>query len=112
MIKRMIEDDSIVCWSSAPVATEVNGEIVLMNMDRDCCYALGTTGSEVWRKIATPIHVHELCRQLNLEYSAPLETILFDVRGMLTGLLKEKLIEILPSASGELLQSDSEDFTD
>ena len=52
-----ISQDSIVCWSNAPVATEVNDEVVLMNLERDRCYGLGSTGSDIWRRLASPIRV-------------------------------------------------------
>ena len=59
-----ISTDSIVCWSNAPVATEVNDEVVLMNLERDRCYGLGSTGSDIWRKLRSPIRVSELSSQL------------------------------------------------
>ena len=67
-----ISEDSIVCWSSAPVVTEVNREVILMNLDRDRCYGLGNTGSDIWRRLSSPIRVSELARQLREAYdSAP-----------------------------------------
>jgi Coenzyme PQQ synthesis protein D (PqqD) len=96
MLEPTIESHSIVCWSKTPVATEINGEIVLMNMDRDRCYGLGNPGSEVWRKIREPIEVSELCRQLESMYSAPIDTIQRDVLKMLQELAAEDLIELRP----------------
>ena len=49
-----IGPDTIVCWSGAPVATAVNDEIVLMNLERDRCYGLGATGSDLWRRLEKP----------------------------------------------------------
>ena len=63
-----ISSDSIVCWSSAPVATEVNDEVVLMNLERDRCYGLGTTGSDIWRKLKLPIRVSDLSTELSQIY--------------------------------------------
>ena len=37
MNEPQIAEDSIVQWSAEAVATEVNDEVVLMNMERDRC---------------------------------------------------------------------------
>jgi hypothetical protein len=42
MSETEIGRNSIVCWSSQAVATEVNGEVVLMNLVRDRCHGLAT----------------------------------------------------------------------
>jgi Coenzyme PQQ synthesis protein D (PqqD) len=89
-----ITEGSIVCWSSAPVATEVNREVVLMNLDRDRCYGLGLTGSDIWRKLSLPIQVSELARQLRLEYDAAPGEIESDVLRTLKQLAEEGLIEV------------------
>ena len=53
-----IGQDSIVWRSESPVATEVNEEVVLMNLERDRCYGLGSTGSAIWHKLRKPIQAH------------------------------------------------------
>ena len=85
---------SIVCWSTAPVATEVNGEVILMNMDRDRCYGLGSTGSDIWRRLSAPIRVSELCLQLLKEYDAEPGEIEADVLRVLQEFAAEGLIEV------------------
>jgi len=89
-----ISQESIVRWSSAPVATEVNDEIVLMNLDRDRCYGLGDTGSEIWRRLRLPIRVSALSRQLEEEYDSAPGQIESDVLKTLRHLAAEGLIEI------------------
>jgi hypothetical protein len=89
-----ISEGSIVCWSSAPVATEVNHEVVLMNLDRDRCYGLGLTGSDIWHKLSSPIQVSELARQLRREYDAAPGEIESDVLRTLKQLAEEGLIEV------------------
>ena len=46
-----ITAESVVSWSEAPVATEVDREVVLMNIGRGRCYGLGEAGSSVWRRL-------------------------------------------------------------
>jgi hypothetical protein len=88
---------SIVRWSSAAVATEVNNEIVLMNLERDRCYGLGSTGSDLWRRLRAPIQVSELFLQLEGEYESPPGQIESDVLRTLREFAAEGLIDVLPA---------------
>jgi hypothetical protein len=89
-----IKPETIVCWSSAPVATEVNNEVVLMSLDTDRCYGLGTTGSEIWRRLREPIRVADLSLQLADEYESAPGQIEADVLNTLQQFADEGLIEV------------------
>jgi hypothetical protein len=93
-----ISSDSIVCWSSAPVATEVNDEVVLMNLERDRCYGLGTTGSDIWRKLKSPIRVSDLSTELSQIYDSAPGQVEADVLRTLKEFAAEGLIEVTPAA--------------
>ena len=99
MKETAIGQDSIVHWSAEAVTTDVNDEVVLMNLVRDRCYGLGSTGSDIWRKLREPIQVAELVVQLQIAYEAPPGQIESDVLRTLTGLAAEGLIQI--SGAGE-----------
>jgi hypothetical protein len=94
MSGKEISQDSIVCWSSAPVATEVNDEVVLMNLERDRCYGLGSTGSDIWRRLASPIRVSELSSQLRQTYDSAPGEIEADVLRTLKEFAAEGLIQV------------------
>ena len=94
MTTEPIQLDSVVCCSSAPVSTEVNDEIILMNLERDRCYGLGSSGSEIWRRLRNPIRVSELVTQLNEMYEAEPHRIESDVLHTLREFAAEGLIEI------------------
>lgn len=89
--------ESVVSWSEAPVATEVDREVVLMNVGRGRCYGLGETGSSVWRRLGSPIRVDDLCRELMLEYQADAEMLRKDVLALLEQLQEEGLIRVIRS---------------
>jgi hypothetical protein len=86
--------DTVVCWSGVPVATEVNDEVVLMNLERDRCYGLGVTGTDLWRRMRTPVQVSELWAQLQAEYDAEPGQIEADVLKTLRQFADEGLIEV------------------
>jgi hypothetical protein len=89
-----IGQDSIVHWSTEAVATEVNDEVVLMNLVRDRCYGLGNTGSDIWRKLREPIQVSDLVTELQTTYEAPPGQIESDVLRTLREFAEEGLIEV------------------
>jgi hypothetical protein len=89
-----ISASSIVRWSATAVATEVNDEVVLMNLDQDRCYGLGTTGSDIWRRLGQPIEVAELLTQLEASYQATPGEIHSDVLRTLQQFASEGLIQV------------------
>jgi coenzyme PQQ synthesis protein D (PqqD) len=90
-----ITAESVVSWSEAPVATEVDREVVLMNVSRGRCYGLGETGSSVWRRLGSPIRVDDLCRELMLEYHADLDVLVKDVIALLEQMQQEGLVKVI-----------------
>lgn len=93
-----IRQDSIVCWSKSPVSTEVKDEVVLMNLERDRCYGLGDTGSDIWRRLNSPIQVAELSAQLQRDYDAAPGVIEADLLRTLREFAAEGLIEVRTAA--------------
>lgn len=93
--ERPITAESTVSWSEAPVATEVDREVVLMNISRGRCYGLGETGSSIWRRLDSPIRVDDLCRELMLEYTADPEVLMTDVLALLEQMQEEGLVKVI-----------------
>ncbi len=93
-----ISQDSIICWSTVPVATEVNDEVVLMNLERDRCYGLGSTGSDIWRMLKSPIRVSDLSTQLRQSYDSAPGEIEADVLRTLKEFAAEGLITVRDAA--------------
>jgi len=93
-----ISQNAIIHWSAEAVATEVNDEVVLMNLERNRCYGLGGTGSEIWRRLGEPIPVSELLTQLQMVYDAPPGQIESDVLRTLGEFAAEGLIEVCPAS--------------
>ena len=89
-----ISRDSIVRRRPETVATEVNDEVVLMNLERDRCYGLGSTGSDIWRRIREPIEVSELMTQLLAAYDSAPGQIEADVLRTLNQFAVEGLIQV------------------
>jgi hypothetical protein len=90
-----ITGESLIAWSEVPVATEVDQEVVLMNVGRGRCYGLGEAGSSVWRRLASPIRVDDLCRELLLEYRADRDVLERDVLALLEQMQEEGLVKVI-----------------
>jgi hypothetical protein len=93
-----ISRNSVVHWSADAVATEVNDEVVLMNIERDRCYGLGSTGSDIWRRLREPIQVSELLAQLEAIYDSPGGQIEQDLLRTLEQFASEGLIDVSAAA--------------
>lgn len=94
MPESQIHGNTLISWSANAVATDVNDEVVLMNMERNRCYGLGATGSDIWRKLSSPIRVSDVISQLRDEYEAPEGSIEADVLTTLAELHSEGLVQI------------------
>ncbi len=76
--------------------TEIDGEIVLMSMDRGTCYGLDRIGSDIWRTLQTPITLAQLQDECSQRYSGDPGTIRTDVSRLLSELVSEQLVEPVP----------------
>jgi hypothetical protein len=85
---------SMVCHMPKPVAANVAGETVLMNLERNRCYGLGEIGSEIWSRLTLPVPVTDLVEHCSQRYEALPGVIEHDVLQMLNQWAKEGLIQI------------------
>jgi hypothetical protein len=92
-----VELTSLVCHAPNPVAADVAGETVLMSLERNRCYGLGEIGSEIWKKLRSPVCVGDLIAGLSREYEAAPDVIEQDVLDLLTQLADEGLITVCPN---------------
>jgi hypothetical protein len=88
-----ITEASIVTRRADILQAEVAGEVVLMSVERGQYYGLDPVGSEVWRRLAEPVPVAELCRQLLQQYDADPAVVLRDLLELLQRLSAERLID-------------------
>lgn len=85
---------STVCHTANPVAAEVAGETVLMSLERSRCYGLGNIGSEIWKRLQSPVRVSDLVASLREEYDAAPGLLEQDVLDLLSTLAGEGLIQV------------------
>jgi len=89
-----LADDVLLSRVDGHLEAEVNGEVVLMSVERGTYYGLDDIGSDIWRRLAQPATFAELCRGLAVSYDAGPEVIARDVETLLVKLRDEGLIKI------------------
>lgn len=81
------------------VASELDGETVVMNLARAAYYGLDATAQRIWTLIAQPCSVADLCDTLVSEYAVERKTCEQEVCAFLSELNKEGLIRIISATS-------------
>ena len=85
--------DSMLCRCTEPLAAEVDGEMVLMSIERGNYYGLDSIGSDIWHRLEQPVRVSDLVAALATDYDGDASVIECDVLALLTKLLENGLVE-------------------
>jgi hypothetical protein len=86
--------DSIVVQKPDQLAAEIRQEVVMMSVARGEYYGLDAIGSDIWRRIATPIRVADLCRELAGSYDGDAVAIRAEALAFLQKLADKGLLDI------------------
>jgi hypothetical protein len=85
---------AIVAVKDGVLAADVGDEIVLLDMASGQYCNLQDVAAEIWKKLASPLRVAELCAQLGEAYDAPPERIEASVVAYLGQLAERGLIDV------------------
>lgn len=77
------------------VETEIDGEVVMMSLERGNCYGLDSSAARIWRLLETPMSVAVILETLTREYAVEPEECRTEVLAFLEQLQQENLIEIV-----------------
>ena len=89
-----IKLSSVVVWSQDPLAAEIDGEIALMSVSSGRYFGLDVTGSDVWRQLAQPVKIADLCASLSARYRSEPGTIEHDVLKLIAKLHERQLVKV------------------
>ena len=76
------------------LATEVDGETVLMHVERGQYYGLARTAHMIWELLATPLTFEQLCALLEQRYAGPPEVIAADSRRFVQKMAEQTLVAL------------------
>jgi hypothetical protein len=85
---------SLVKSASDLVSAPVDGEVVILSVERGSYFGLDEIGSEIWQRLETPVRVDALCDALAAQYDADRPTIERDVLVLLESLVAEGLVSV------------------
>jgi hypothetical protein len=89
---RTIADATIISRSPSVLIAEVDGEIVMMSIERGRYFGLDHIGSDIWKRIESPCSFATLIDGLAADYEAERAAIVTDVQSLLGHLAKHDLV--------------------
>lgn len=89
--------DFIVASGSTYLSTNVNGELVILNLMDETYYGLVGVGARVWELIQQSRTFAELVEQISRDYDVEPNRCEIDVRTLLVNLASKSLVEVRPA---------------
>lgn len=74
------------------IATEMDGDLVMMSIEKGQYYGIGGIGSRVWTLLETPMSIAELARVIQQEYEIDAATCQADLLTFAQKLLEHGLV--------------------
>jgi hypothetical protein len=90
-----ITEKTVVVRAEGLLVSTVNDELVMVSLARGYYYGLDNAGVEIWKQLATPLSVAELCERLTRRYDVALESCRADVLRFLQELQAEQMIQVV-----------------
>jgi len=84
---------TMVVRSDGIIEAEIENEIVALNVEKGTCYGMNPVGSRIWRFLADPIRIDDICAKLLAEYKVEPGACEREVLDLLEELRAEGLIQ-------------------
>jgi len=89
-----LSHSTLLTRSDDILSADLDGETVLLKIERGAYFGLDDIGGEVWRLLETPLAAGELYGALSGRYDADMATIENDLAPVLVEMLDEGLIRV------------------
>jgi Coenzyme PQQ synthesis protein D (PqqD) len=89
-----ITDATLISRSPTVLTAEVDGEILMMSIERGCYFSVNDVGLDIWRRLDPPCSFADLIDGLAADYDATKATIVEDVRALLNRMLTEDIVRV------------------
>lgn len=94
MTTHPIPDDSVVSRRTDLPTQELDGDLVMADVQAGQFYGLGGSARRIWELLKTPSTLSALCKTLTAEYDVPMDECRADVQEFLGQLVKAGLITV------------------
>lgn len=86
--------ETVLAQREGNIASDMDGEKVMLNVKNGKYYNLGEVGGEIWSALDTPSTVKEVAARIQEIFEVPAEIAQQDVLAFLQSLLEEDLVAI------------------
>jgi Coenzyme PQQ synthesis protein D (PqqD) len=86
---------TVVACKDKLIDAEIDDEVVALSIEQGTCYGMNRVGSRIWKLIAEPIRIRDLCLALRAEYRVDAEVCESQVLDLLKEFRAEGLISTL-----------------
>ena len=93
-MNRQFSDNSIVRRKDEIISGDVDGETVMMSIERGHYHSLNLTGNRIWEILETPCTVGRIIETLKDEFDATPKVITEELYRFLDQLLERDIIQI------------------
>ena len=90
-----LTEGTIIARSRSIIASEVDGEILMMSVDQGRYFVLDDTGKEIWQQLAQPRPLADLTDCVALLYDAPRDEIAADIQAFVTNMVGLGVIVVM-----------------
>lgn len=87
--------DTVLGHAANQISTDLESDIVILNLSDGVYYGLNDVGSFVWNHVASPKSLREICNAVAEEYEVDEAVCRQDVCELIDDLLSKNLIEVL-----------------
>ncbi|WP_150275917.1 lasso peptide biosynthesis PqqD family chaperone [Paenibacillus tepidiphilus] len=91
---RVLSPDSVLVQREGNIASDMDGEKVMLNVKNGKYYNLGEVGGEIWAALETPSSVRQVTAAIQEIFEVSADIAEQDVLAFLQNLLAEDLIAI------------------
>ena len=93
-MKTPLDSNSIITQKQGLVVSEIDGETVMMSVERGNYYGMDLIGSRIWEIVKEPQSLNDIVKHLTKEYNVSKDQCEKDVIEYLIKLSEENIIEI------------------
>ncbi|NQX48308.1 lasso peptide biosynthesis PqqD family chaperone [Paenibacillus tritici] len=87
--------DSVLVQREGNIASDMDGEKVMLNVKNGKYYNLGEVGGEIWEALASPVSIRRIAEVMQEIFEVPAELAQQDVTDFVQNLLNEDLVAVV-----------------
>jgi hypothetical protein len=94
MNQNLLNINTLLIRNPNQVFTDVDGEVIMLNVENSEYYNLPGTAGLIWNNLAKPMSIKELVGHLIAEYEISFEDCLKDVQPFINELIIKNIVQI------------------